>query len=213
MADQQIPVRTQVTLTLTGLPNSPTYTSTILGMGRYGLQMSLPQLLTASYSLPVQTKLTCTYIAPTGHDLLSFQTYVMGYERTEPPLMVIATPSLIESTNRRTSRRYPVAIQVGYVTDVQGVFGEQTQTVDLSMGGLCMRTFRPLPESIPLSMTLELTRDELILASGTVAWSGFRGRVSMAGVRFTAMKSGDAKALAQFLNQLERELAGSTGRR
>ncbi|HYF94389.1 MAG TPA: PilZ domain-containing protein [Symbiobacteriaceae bacterium] len=205
---EQIPLRTQLTLSLTEVPNSPAYSSTLIGYGRYGLQLTLPQLLTQSYSLPAQAKVLCSYLSPGGHDLLAFHSYVMGYEATtNPPLMVIAAPQSVESYNRRSARRFPVELSVGYMASVKGVFGEHTKTIDLSISGLRMQTSKPLPDGTALSLTLTLP-DDVLLLGGSVAWSGFRGRTSMTGVRFTAMKSADAAALAKFLNQLEREQAG-----
>ena len=205
---EQIPLRTQLTLALTEVPNSPAYSSTLIGYGRYGLQLTLPQLLTQTYSLPAQAKVVCSYLSPGGLDLLAFQSYVMGYEATtNPPLMVIAAPTSVESYNRRSARRFAVELEVGYMANIAGVIGERTKTMDLSIGGLRMQTSKPLPEGIILSLTLSLP-DYTLLMGASVSWSGFRGRTSMAGVRFTSMKSSDTATLAKYLNHLEREQAG-----
>lgn len=131
MPEETLPLKTQLTLILSDVPNSPIYSSTLVGVGRIGLQLSLPQVLNTSYSLPVPCNITCHFLAPRGQGLLAFRSYVMGYERTTPPLMVIETPTAIEPFCRRAAKRYSVAVPVGYMTNVRGIPGDQSVTEDL----------------------------------------------------------------------------------
>lgn len=203
--DEPIPLRTLLTLTLDGVAESPQYMSVVLGYGRYGIQISLPQILNATYALPVQAAISCHYVSARGNQLLGFKSYVMGYERTEPPSMVIQLPTGVEPVSRRKFIRFPVEVPVGYLAEGTKVFGEQTRTLDLSLGGLRMVTGRVLSPGTVLAVTLELP-GEIFLAKAVVAWSTFRGRLSMAGVQFTDVREHDLNQLAKFLNGLEREL-------
>ena len=91
-----IPLRTLLTLSAEVDGKTTDYTCTTVGYGRYGLQVTLPQVLDRVYSLPATTRLHCSFVSMSTNQLLAFSSYVMGYERTEPPLMVIAmcTPSI-----------------------------------------------------------------------------------------------------------------------
>jgi c-di-GMP-binding flagellar brake protein YcgR len=203
--DEPIPLRTLLTVTLDGVENSPQYMSVVLGYGRYGIQISLPQILNATYALPVQAAVACSYVSARGNQLLGFKSYVMGYERTEPPSMVIQLPTAVEPVSRRKFIRFPVELPVGYLAEGTKVFGEQTRTLDLSLGGLRMVTGRVLAPGTVLAVTIELPGGEIFLAKGVVSWSTFRGRLSMAGVQFTDVREHDRTQLAKFLNGLERE--------
>jgi c-di-GMP-binding flagellar brake protein YcgR len=207
MPERIIPVQTMLTLSVQQNGKTVDYICTLLGYGRYGLQLSLPQILTQTYSLPVMTPLVVYFIAPSGNQLLSFKSYVMGYERTEPPCMVIAFPNSIETAERRATLRYPVEVPVAYMAEAEEVFGEHTRTIDISLGGLRMVTSRVLAPGTPLSLTLQLPEDTLLL-SGMVVWSSFRGRRAMAGVQFTRMKESAQAALAKFLADKERQIKG-----
>lgn len=204
MVDRPIPVGALLTVTAEHSGKTSDYVSTVLGYGRYGMQLTLPQLLNRIYSLPATTPLVCSFTSVSTKQLLSFKSYVMGYERTDPPSMVIAFPSGLESSNRRDSLRYPISLPAAYMAQTEEVYGEQTQTMDVSLGGLQLITGRMLPKGTLLSVTLQLP-DQTVLVSGTVAWSSFRGRRATAGVQFTRIGETVRTALAKYLNSLERQ--------
>lgn len=179
------------------------FTCTTVGFNRYGLQVTLPQVLDRVYTIPATTPLVCTFITPKGNQRLGFKTYVMGYERTEPPLMVLALPDALEHHERRAAARWPIELTLGYIAGDNAFYAERTHTVDLSMTGLQMITSRLLPEATPLTITLDLP-NETVLLSGLVIWSAFRGRRAGCGVHFTRMGSKEAKAIAGVLHGLER---------
>jgi len=183
------------------------FVCTVVGYGRYGMQLSLPQLLNQVYSLPATTAVECIFTSVSTNQLLSFRSYVMGYERSEPPNMVIALPTSLETSNRREALRYPIRLPVVYVAQTDQVYGEDTQTMDVSLGGLQMVTGRMLPKGTVLSVTLQLP-EQSVLVSGTVAWSSFRGRRATAGIQFNRMGDAVRVALAKYLNGLDRHKWG-----
>jgi len=209
--DRPIPVNTQMTLSVQGDEKATGYVCTLLGYGRYGLQCSLPQILNKSYVIPTLTLVQCFYVGGTGNQLLGFNTSVMGYERTEPPTMVLASPTTIEAAERRASLRLPIDTAVAYLADGREVSGEQTRTLDLSMGGLRMLTGKVLEPGTALTMTL-LVGDDTVLVTGAVMWAGFRGRRAVAGVQFAKLKEATSSALHKFLVAHERQQKAPSAR-
>lgn len=203
--DRPIPVGTLLTVSAEHSGRVSDYICTLLGYGRYGMQLSLPQLLDRIYSLPATTAVECSFTSVSTNQLLSFASYVMGYERTEPPSMVIALPTALESSNRREALRYPITLPAAYMAQTDEVYGEQTQTMDVSLGGLQLLTGRVLPKGTLLSVTLQLP-DQAVVLTGTVAWSSFRGRRATAGVQFTRVGDTVRSALAKYLVGVERQL-------
>jgi c-di-GMP-binding flagellar brake protein YcgR len=199
-----IPPQTLLTLTVQVGDKSVDYVCTVLGFGRFGLRVTLPQILNQTYTLPVKTLLTCTFVPPSGNQLLAFKSYVMGYERLEPPCMVIAPPQTVEEANRRNARRYQVELPVHYIAEGEQVYGEHTRSIDLSLDGIRIHTGRLLKPGSAVSIGLSLP-DEEILLSGIVIWSTFKGRRAMAGIQFTRMKEAIRASLAKFLAGLERQ--------
>ncbi|HWI60957.1 MAG TPA: PilZ domain-containing protein [Symbiobacteriaceae bacterium] len=202
--DNRIPVGTLLTVSAEYAGKVSDYVSTVLGYGRYGIQLTLPQLLNKVYSLPATTPIRCSFTSVSTNQLLAFNSYVMGYERMDPPSMVIALPQAFESDNRREALRFPVKLSATYVAQADEVYGERTQTMDVSLGGVQLLTHRMLPKGTPLSVTIELP-DQSVVVSGTVAWSSFRGRRATAGVQFTRLGDTVRGALAKYLISLERQ--------
>jgi len=202
--DRPIPVGTLLTVTAEHSGRVSDYVCTVLGYGRYGIQLSMPQLLNKIYSLPATTAIQCSFTSVSTNQLLAFKSYVMGYERTDPPSMVVALPTALETSNRREALRFPITLPAAYVAQAEEIYGEQTQTMDVSLGGLQLITGRMLPKGTLLSVTLQLP-DQSVIVSGTVAWSSFRGRRATAGVQFTRIGDAVRSALAKYLIALERE--------
>ena len=198
-----IPLRTTLTLSAEQDGKSVDYTCTLVGYGRYGLQVTLPQILDRIYSLPATLPMLCTFVSVSTNQMLGFNTYVMGYERTEPPLMVLAFPQSLDGHNRRNALRWPVKVPMGYIAQGAEAYAERTETMDISLTGLQMTTGRVLEKGTVLSVTLDLP-GETVIVSGEVVWSSFRGRRASAGVHFRRIGSAVEKALAQYLNGLER---------
>ncbi|HYF91811.1 MAG TPA: PilZ domain-containing protein [Symbiobacteriaceae bacterium] len=205
--DRPIPKGTLMTVSAEYAGKLTDFVCMVLGYGRYGIRLSLPQLLNQYYSLPATTAVECSFTSVSTNQLLGFRSYVMGYERSEPPSMVIALPTGYEASNRRDTLRYSIRLPVAYVAQAEQVYGETTQTMDVSLGGLQIVTGRMLPKGTPLSVTLELP-DQTVLISGTVAWSSFRGRRATTGIQFTRMGDAVRMALAKYLNALDRHKAG-----
>ena len=203
--EQPIPLKVLLTVTVRHDGKTTDFTCTTVGYSHYGLQVTLPQVLDRYYTLPATTMLECTFITPKGNQRLGFKSYVMGYERTEPPLMVLALPDALEHRERRAAARWPVQLPLGYIAGDNAFFAERTHTVDLSMTGLQMITSRLLPLTTPLTITLDLT-EETVLLNGLVIWSAFRGRRAGCGIHFTRLGTREAKLIAGHLQALEREL-------
>jgi|GEM_PF-1808646 len=203
--DNPIPVRTPLTISVQYGERTVDYVSMVMGYGRYGMQVALPQLLNQSFMVPQLTVVVVFYVGETGRQLLSFKSSVMGYERTEPPSMVLALPTSVEAANRRNSLRIPVQLPVSFLADLPQVYGEHTTTLDLSNGGLCMVTSILLPPSTGVTITLDLGGDDSLLIRGMIAWSSFRGRRAVAGVQFGKLKESQASTLAKYLLGLERQ--------
>lgn len=204
--DIPIPLHTLLTVTAVAGGKETDFVCSLLGYGRYGIQLSLPQLLNREYALPGTTPVRCSFTSPSTNQFLAFDSYVMGYERTQPPSMVIALPATLENTTRREDLRLPARVNVSYVAEGdEDVYGEQTETVDLSLGGLKMVTGRILKKGAVMSLTLELP-DEVITITGTVSWSAFKGRKAATGVRFLRMSTRARMALARYLGEVERRV-------
>lgn len=204
--DSPIPLQTLLTVTAICNGKETDFVCTVLGYGRYGIQLSLPQLLDKVYALPGTTHVRCSFTSLSTNQFLAFDSYVMGYERTEPPSMVIALPEALESTTRRAALRLPARVPVSYVVEGDAdIYGEQTESLDLSLEGLKMVTGRILRKGAVMSITLDL-QGEVITITGTVSWSAFKGRKAASGVRFLRMPTRARTALAKYLNELERQI-------
>lgn len=204
--DIPIPPHTLLTVTAVCDGKETDFVCTVLGYGRFGIQLSLPQLLNKVYALPGTTSIRCSFISVSTNQFLAFNSYVMGYERTEPPCMIIALPDSLENTTRRAALRFPARVPVSYVAECDDdIYGEETQSLDLSLDGLKMVTGRLHKKGAVMSLTVDL-QGEVITITGAVSWSAFKGRKAATGVRFLRMPSRARVALARYLGDLERQV-------
>jgi c-di-GMP-binding flagellar brake protein YcgR len=202
----RLPIGAVVSLQIAGDEKSPDYVSTVLGEGRWGLRVTMPRILDQEYVIPAGTQLVGYVVHE--RQLWEFKTHVMGYERTSPPVMIISEPQDPKIGNRRRALRLPVRLPVTYVTEGRTVRGEDTYTCDLSIEGLRMITTWVWPRGTNLVLRLDLPTEPLALTGG-VMWSSYQMglRQIHTGVQFSKMSESNQAVLAQFLRELERELA------
>lgn len=199
----QIPVQTCLIIQASDGERVTDYVSYAVGSSRWGIRVSIPQILNRTYTLPASTPVKVSFVS--GNKLLEFTSYVMGYEQTVPPCMVLAEPQTFQEGNRRNHLRLRTELPVSYIAEGSHVIGERTSTVDVSLGGIAMATRWVFPRGTPLTLSLEISEQTLALG-GQVAWSGFRGKMSMTGVEFTKVSESSLKNLSKFLLSLEREM-------
>lgn len=199
-----IPTNTSLAVQRVGDESHITFISEVLGPHRYGLCLTVPRLYNQYYPMVTGSEMICQYVDK-GR-LWQFQTYVMGYEQTVPPRMVVAEPGGIEEANRRMTLRFRTDLSVHYLVEGPLLAGERTRTVDLSLGGLCIVTSRLLEPHTRMALTLELP-EITFQSDGVVRWSAFKGKTALAGVRFDGIRGQGEAALHKFLVSMEREWA------
>ncbi|HEY3367710.1 MAG TPA: PilZ domain-containing protein [Symbiobacteriaceae bacterium] len=199
----QLPHNTCLTLTVTDGERTNRYTAFAVGHTRWGISTTLPQILQRAYAVPAGTKVVVQYL--NGRLPVQFESYVLGYQETSPPTMVLAEPKELLRNERRESLRLPVELPVGYMTRGSQVTGERTNTVDISLGGVGILSDLELPIGTWVSVFLTLPSGSYNL-EGRVAWCGFRGRLHTTGVEFRNVSETTARVLALFMFNLERQL-------
>jgi len=87
-------------------------------------------------------------------------------------MQILQTPtreSTLASHERRRYQRYAVRCRCWLESESASLFA---QTVDVGLGGLFLRTAVPLPEGVPVGVTLELgLAGQRLLAQGVISRS------------------------------------------
>ena len=120
----------------------------------------------------------------------------MSEHASTPQILPALAPHLFpDSFNRRASRRVALGVPVSFRAG-QSLTG--AVTLDVSRGGLAIRTMSPLPPGtlIQLTMRLPATQED-IEAAGRVAWSD--RKVGM-GVQFERLSAAHQQLLEEFLD-------------
>jgi hypothetical protein len=100
--------------------------------------------------------------------------------------------------DRRLEERIPTRIAVRFNAPEDAARALRAFSVNVSTGGLAIRTSHAYPLGGPLQITLEVGDEELRLDS-IVAWS----RSGIVGVRFTNVKEPAAKRLQKLISSLK----------
>lgn len=199
----QLPSQTVVILRAKVGDKATDYVSYALGPSRWGIRLSIPMILNQAFTLPTGTQVHISFVL--NNKFMEFQSYVMGYEQTVPPSMVIAEPTIVAEGNRRRYFRLKKELPISYIAEVPQVMAERTNTADLSLGGLSMVTRVVFGRGTHMTMNLDLPEQTMVL-TGTVAWSGFKGKLALTGVEFTKVSESNLKVLSKYLQGLEREV-------
>lgn len=200
-----LPPNTCLTLVVDQGGQKSQFTAFVVGNSRWGIATTLPQILQQAYNLPAGTRLTVQFVA--GNLPVQFESYVLGYQETAPPTMVMAEPHEVQRRERRGALRLPTELPVTYVTRGATVTGEKTVTVDLSLGGLALVSTLAISVGTQVAVFLSMPSGSLSL-EGRVAWNGLRGKIRMTGVEFLNMTESAQRILAVYLFALERQLGG-----
>lgn len=120
----------------------------------------------------------------------------MSEHASTPQILPALAPHLFpDNFNRRASRRVALGVPVSFRTG-QSITG--AVTLDVSRGGLAVRTMSPLPPGTTIQLKIRLPGTQQdIEASGRVAWSD--RKVGM-GVQFERLSSADQRSLDEFLD-------------
>jgi uncharacterized protein (TIGR02266 family) len=121
----------------------------------------------------------------------------MSEHASTPQILPALAPHLFpDSFNRRASRRVALGVPVSFRT---GKSLTGAVTLDVSRGGLAIRTMSPLPPGTTIQVTLRLPGTQQdIEAAGRVAWSD--RKVGM-GVQFERLSAADQQLLEEFLEK------------
>jgi uncharacterized protein (TIGR02266 family) len=121
----------------------------------------------------------------------------MSEHASTPQILPALAPHLFpDSFNRRASRRVALGVPVSFRVG-QSLTG--AVTLDVSRGGLAIRTMSPLPPGTAIQVTLRLPGTQQdIEAAGRVAWSD--RKVGM-GVQFERLSAADQQLLEEFLEK------------
>ena len=121
--------------------------------------------------------------------------YINEHASTAQILPALAPHLFPDNFNRRSSQRVPVGVPISYRVGrtIAGAI-----TLDISRGGLAIRTMNPLPTGTAIQVTLRLpgTAAE-IEATGRVAWSD---RKTGMGVQFDQVSTTDQRVLEAFVD-------------
>jgi uncharacterized protein (TIGR02266 family) len=127
--------------------------------------------------------------------VLNVAGYINEHASTAQILPALAPHLFPDNFNRRSSQRVPVGVPISYRVGrtIAGAI-----TLDISRGGLAIRTMNPLPLGTAIQVTLRLpgTAAE-IEATGRVAWSD--RKVGM-GVQFDQVSTTDQRVLEAFVD-------------
>ncbi len=198
----QLPSRTELTMEIPGDSRGLTYTATVAGPCPWGMRLTVPVCRGRMVSLPAGTPLQCS--AFTGGTWLIFDTRVIGYERTEPPYMVVAPPANVREHDRRMALRLRKELEAFYVLlDDPLARKVPSYTIDISSTGAQISVARKLAPGTKLKLALEIPGHQLEF-TGAVAWC--RGVPLRAGIRFYGTRGGVQALWDRFLFQVEREL-------
>jgi len=201
----QLQPRTCLTLRLADNPNGPTLLCYVIGPSRWGISVTVPLLAQRPQPLEVSTKLVAGYTLKGGKPV-EFATYVLGYQQTEPPTMVLAQPAAVAERDRREFLRLPTKIDLEYLPEGSRWGNKTTHTVDISVGGVCMVTGEDMPAGTLLTLTMHMPDDTDLALAGRITWSGMRGRHKCAGVEFCNVSRAHENYLFRFVRELERSL-------
>lgn len=199
----QLPTQTVVILRARVGERVADYVSYVLGPSRWGIRLSIPMILNQAFTLPTGTQVHISFVL--NNKFMEFESYVMGYEQTVPPSMVIAEPTIVAEGNRRRYLRLKKELPISYMADAPQVMAERTNTSDLALGGLSMVTRVVFGRGTHMTINLDLPEQTLVL-TGTVVWSGFKGKLALTGVEFTKLSESHLKMLSKYLQGLEREV-------
>jgi uncharacterized protein (TIGR02266 family) len=121
--------------------------------------------------------------------------FINEHAATAQILPALAPHLFPDSFNRRATARVAVQLPVSYRT---GATIAGAMTLDLSKGGLGIRTMSPLPKDTSIHVKFRLPgADADVQASGRVSW--IDRRVGM-GVQFDEVSSNDQRALDAFID-------------
>jgi len=121
--------------------------------------------------------------------------YINEHASTPQILPALAPHLFPDNFNRRASRRVTLGIPVSYRAG-QTLMG--ATTLDVSKGGLAIRTMNPLPPGTALSVTFRLPGAAAeIEAAGRVAWSD--RKVGM-GIQLERVSASDQLAIDEFVD-------------
>ncbi len=121
--------------------------------------------------------------------------YLNEYSAVEHILPSIAPHLFPESFNRRDSPRVVMGIPVSYRA---GGTIAAALSLNLSRGGIAIRTLGPLPRDASVKLRFALPGSKRQLdTEGVVCWSDERAGM---GLRFTSVRSHDQEAIDEFVN-------------
>ena len=127
---------------------------------------------------------------------LNVSAYINEHASTAQILPALAPHLFPDNFNRRASPRVPVGVPISFRAG-RTIAG--ATTLDVSKGGLAVRTMNPLPPGTAVHITLRLpgTGSE-IEATGRVAWSD--RKVGM-GVQFEQIAAADQDILEKYVDR------------
>jgi len=175
------------------------YVAYVLGAHRLGLRVTVPMVLNQYRPLPAGTDIECSFTQDNMR--WYFQSQVLGYESGGQSDMIITTPAHLTPRERRALFRVNVALPALFWVE-EPFWGEQTQTVNLSLGGVCVRTSKILKRGLPVMVQIQM-RDSLTTFRGQVVWSRYVGVTSRTGVRFGRLSTSEEELLSRFLMEVE----------
>ncbi len=104
-------------------------------------------------------------------------------------------------SNRRTEERVPARFEVRFTHSEQAAKALRAYSINISSGGLCLRTQRAYDVGAPVRLELRVDGETFKL-EGVVAW--VRDEAEAVGVRFTQMTDGDRLRLQRLIDSIKR---------
>lgn len=184
------------------------YVAYVLGAHRLGLRVTVPMVLNEYRPLPAGTEIECSFTLDNVR--WHFQSQVLGYEGGSHPDMIISSPSHLAPRERRELFRVNVGLPTLFWVE-EPFWGEPTRTVNISLGGACVRTSRILPRGLPVLLQIYMgdSADSLMTFHGQVVWSRYVGTTPQTGVRFNPLSASDESLLSRYLIECELRLRES----
>jgi uncharacterized protein (TIGR02266 family) len=103
--------------------------------------------------------------------------------------------------NRRTEERIPARFEVHFNDTEEAAKALRAYSINVSSGGLCLRTKRSYDVGIPVQMELRLDGESFKLR-GVIAW--VRDESEAIGVRFTKLNEEERTRLQRVIDSLKR---------
>jgi uncharacterized protein (TIGR02266 family) len=103
--------------------------------------------------------------------------------------------------NRRTEERVPARFEVHFQDTTMAAKALRAYSVNVSSGGLCLRTQRAYDVGVPVQVELHVDGESFKLG-GIIAW--VRDESEAVGVRFTKLSDADRARLQRLIDSLKR---------